>query len=261
VAKVLVVDDDRGTLDTFAAILSHAGHTATVAATAQEGLQLTAKLPDVILADLRLPDCSGFEFIAAARQLHVMTPIVIMTGWAMRASEQVARQVGAVDFLEKPIDEQVLLAVVRAHAATGVTDGHTPVSMVAQAETRHAAKIWISIVRAVVRSSSDIPTIHRWSRTVGHSVATIRRRCTNAGVSASASLDFARALRIVIRYAHQTCRWFDMLDIVDLATLNRFLGAASFAKARPVPPIDVFLANQAFVREPELLGLVARDLR
>jgi CheY-like chemotaxis protein len=257
-ARVLVIDDDPGTLETFGLILRYAGHIPSLAASCKEGLTLAASQPlDLILADLRLPESSGLEFIAEAHVQCITAPVVIITAFGTRAARFASQQLGAVDFAEKPIDQDLLLNLVRTHA-----DTHDPLykrrltSSNIDNETHHAALRWASVVLPIVNSAHDLPTVESWSREVGRSQATLKRWCSIADVHASDSLDFGRALRIVRRYAGHRCRWYDALAIAEPATLVRFMRQAGFSKDLDVPHLDEFIAQQHFIKDPILLRAI-----
>lgn len=117
--RVLVVDDDQGTLDTFKAILRLEGFQVATAGTGQEAVDLARHhAADLILADLRLPDISGIDILRATRAAQIDIPIVIMTAFGSVASAVEALKVGARDYVEKPLDEAALLNVIRRAADT-----------------------------------------------------------------------------------------------------------------------------------------------
>src|ERR1700730_4803602 len=117
-ANVLVIDDDPGTLETFGVTLRQAGHLVCLAATGFQGLALAGSQElDIILADLRLPDSSGLEFLAETRGQGWGTPVVIITAFATPAIREASHQLGAADLAEKPIDAHSLLELVTTHAA------------------------------------------------------------------------------------------------------------------------------------------------
>jgi CheY-like chemotaxis protein len=67
-ARVLVIDDDRGMCDTVADVLRLRGNTVETATAGREGLGRLATWPaDVALVDIRLPDISGLELLAAIK--------------------------------------------------------------------------------------------------------------------------------------------------------------------------------------------------
>ena len=134
--SVLVVDDDRTIRETLSDFFESRGYSTRSAATASEGRRAAAAhAPDVVLADLRLPDASGLALLEALRADDPELGVIMLTGHADVATAVRAMQQGALDFLEKPVDLDALqaaveraaelvrlrreVAVLRSHAAAG----------------------------------------------------------------------------------------------------------------------------------------------
>jgi two-component system response regulator HydG len=112
--SVLVVDDDRTVRETLADFFTTLGYATRTAASASEGRQAAAEhAPDVVLADLRLPDASGLVLLEALRADDPELGVIMLTGHADVATAVRAMQQGALDFLEKPVDLEALDAAVQ----------------------------------------------------------------------------------------------------------------------------------------------------
>jgi two-component system nitrogen regulation response regulator GlnG len=114
VGSVLLIDDDPVIiLDQVAHALGPQGIRVDVARTAEVGLrQVAARLPDVILLDVNLPDLSGLEAYQRIRQLDARIPVIFIT-WAATADTAIeAMKQGACDYLFKPLDLARLRDVV-----------------------------------------------------------------------------------------------------------------------------------------------------
>src|SRR5580765_5585364 len=112
-ATVLVVDDDPGTVTTFAYALRTAGCRVVTAATGGEAIHRAGETaPDLVLCDLNLPDLSGIDVCRALGGRSVAAPFVIVTGFASLAAALEAGHIGASRFLEKPVDVDDLVAIV-----------------------------------------------------------------------------------------------------------------------------------------------------
>ena len=111
---VHVVDDDEDTRKATARLLAAAGFEARTYASAGEFLGAIEPEPrGCIILDVRLPDHSGLELQATLAERGVALPIVFLTGHGEIPDTVRAIQRGAVDFLTKPVDGEVLLASVR----------------------------------------------------------------------------------------------------------------------------------------------------
>ncbi len=116
---ILVIDDEPTVRETLEEFFSTVGYDVATAATATAGReQAAARLPDVILADLRLPDGDGLALIDALRTADEDAAIIVLTGHADVPTAVKAMQRGAADLLQKPVDLAALDAAVRRAMAT-----------------------------------------------------------------------------------------------------------------------------------------------
>jgi CheY-like chemotaxis protein len=109
----MVVEDYADVRDIFAAFLNAYGYHVLTAADGLEALDVArATVPDLILLDLRMPRMDGETFRReqlADPQLAAV-PVIVLSGNA--DAEDVAKRIGAVGCLHKPIDSSTLLAAV-----------------------------------------------------------------------------------------------------------------------------------------------------
>ncbi len=75
-------------------------------------------MPDLslscVITDVRMPDMSGIDLLRRLKELKIAAPVIVVTGHGDVALAVEAMKIGAVDFLEKPFDDEVLLASVEA---------------------------------------------------------------------------------------------------------------------------------------------------
>src|SRR5580765_5634332 len=110
---VLIVDDDQGTVTTFAHALRASGHRVLTAASGEDAIrQADRATTDLVLCDLNLPDMSGIDVCRTLRQAGVRAPFVIITGFATTSAAFEAGRLGATRFLEKPVDVDELVTFV-----------------------------------------------------------------------------------------------------------------------------------------------------
>ena len=121
--RVLIVDDDLDVLGANARFLRTVGHEVLVAESAATALARLAEHPvDVIVTDLRMPDGDGIAFARTARERRPLVPIVFFSGFARVPDVVDAMRLGAVDFLEKPVEPELLLeALERLLSPSGET--------------------------------------------------------------------------------------------------------------------------------------------
>ena len=118
--KVLVVEDDVALLETLSQILRTGGYEPIGATRVDQALQvIRAETPDLVILDLRLPDGDGLDVCRGIRWLGKDTPIIVLSGRTEEADVVVALEVGADDFIKKPVRVREFLARVRAHLRRG----------------------------------------------------------------------------------------------------------------------------------------------
>ena len=114
-AQILVVDDEIGIRELLSEILEDEGHQVALAESAADARRVRERgRPDLVLLDIWMPDTDGITLLkewAASGQLNM--PVVMMSGHATIETAVEATRIGALDFLEKPIALQRLLATVK----------------------------------------------------------------------------------------------------------------------------------------------------
>ena len=115
-ARILVVDDDHNVGDCVEMLLLRRGHECVVTRTASQALeQIAGDEFDLVITDLRLPDASGLDVVAAAKQAHTETQVILMTSFSSVESAIEALRRGANDYIIKPFDnDDFLFSVERA---------------------------------------------------------------------------------------------------------------------------------------------------
>ena len=265
--QVLVIDDDRSTLEGFAGVLRYGGFDVATAETGREGLSAVQRhRPDLVLADLGLPDLSGVDVLLELRAGRIGVPLVIVTGFGSTRVAVEAIRAGACDVVEKPLVGDDLLRVVKRALASSVPSSESPRPR-APAErayqTRaHAAARWAHAVARIVDAPTDPRTLEAWGHYIGAAPGTVKNWCRIAGLSPRRSLTFARLLRAVVRHRIDGYRPADVLDIVDLRTLARLLQLGGAGNRTDLPThVDEFLSSQRLIRDSTALREVEQALR
>ncbi len=115
-SKILVIDDDELIREMIVGALQQHGLEALEAADGIEGVQLAKQLhPDLILCDLQMPNLDGYGTLTALRQDQTTAtiPFIFLTGYADQKKMRQGMNLGADDFLSKPIAIPELLAAIR----------------------------------------------------------------------------------------------------------------------------------------------------
>jgi len=128
--KILCIEDDRETAALIAEELIDRGYDVSLAHDGREGLAAILKImPDLVLSDISMPAMSGFELlerlIALAPRFSKM-PFVFLTALTDRDNELKGRQLGADDYVTKPIDFEVLATIIAARLAGVARTGLWP---------------------------------------------------------------------------------------------------------------------------------------
>jgi len=112
---VHVIDDDDAIRQSLAFLLSTAKIEVKTHPSATAFLDVLPGLePGCIITDVRMPGISGLELVRRLKELKVGAPVIVITGHGDVPLAVEAMKIGAADFLEKPFDDEVLLASVRS---------------------------------------------------------------------------------------------------------------------------------------------------
>ena len=123
-AKILIIDDERGIRNTLREILADEGHEAEVAENGKQGLEMAqAKAYDLIFSDIKMPEMDGMEVLKALKNgendengdalLNGEIPIVMISGHGDVETAVQALKMGAYDFLLKPLDLNRILITTK----------------------------------------------------------------------------------------------------------------------------------------------------
>jgi two-component system, LuxR family, response regulator FixJ len=113
--KVYVIDDDEAMRDSLQFLLGSADFEVTLFDSAQAFLDALAGLEfGCVVSDVRMPGIDGIEMLGRLKSLQCRFPVIIMTGHGDVPMAVEAMKLGAVDFLEKPFDDELMIAMVNA---------------------------------------------------------------------------------------------------------------------------------------------------
>lgn len=111
---VFLIDDDPSVRDSLSLLLSLKGIRTQLFATAESFIETyRPEWHGCVLTDLRMPGMTGLELQTALHERRIDVPVVVLTAHGDVATARAALKNGAFDFLEKPIDDAMLVDVLR----------------------------------------------------------------------------------------------------------------------------------------------------
>ena len=122
--KILVVDDNYKIHKSLKLFFSQHKFEYLAAANGREALAyIKGKNPDAVLLDLSLGEESGLDVLSRIIELTPYTPVIMITGYATLESAIQAIKIGAIDFLEKPLDFDNLLCILKNALSSSSEEG------------------------------------------------------------------------------------------------------------------------------------------
>lgn len=112
--KILIVEDDIDIVRGLDIRLKASGYDVVSAADGVSAIRVAQKEnPDLVILDLGLPDEDGYSVMERLISLNPQTPTIILTGRDASADKQRSLKAGAKAFLQKPMDNEELLATIQ----------------------------------------------------------------------------------------------------------------------------------------------------
>jgi len=141
--KVLVIDDDKPTLNMFKLFLEVYGHDVLLAENGAEGINLfEIEKPSIVFTDIKMPGMDGLEVLDRIKGLAPETEVIIMTGHGDMDLAVEALNHEATDFINKPISRSALdAALQRAQERLNITNPLVSVCQYGQEDDIHIIEI------------------------------------------------------------------------------------------------------------------------
>jgi len=109
--SILIADDDPNTLQLLTGLLKNNGFQVTTTSSGTEALKIyEQEAPDIVLADLAMPEMNGMELLGELKKYDPLAKVVIVTAYSDKDTVAQAFRLGALEFLEKPLDPQLLVS-------------------------------------------------------------------------------------------------------------------------------------------------------
>lgn len=113
-AKILVVDDERGMLEFLTIMLQREGHDVASAGGGKEALEYVAqKTYDIVITDIRMPHITGIDVLKTVKEWSPETVVIMVTAYASTDTAVEAMKQGAYDYITKPFKIEEIKLIVR----------------------------------------------------------------------------------------------------------------------------------------------------
>ena len=117
---IYVIDDDDAVRQSLEFLLKTAGYAVTGFESAKAFLEVLPRLRSgCIITDVRMPEITGIDLLRRIKELGVDIPVIVITGHGDISLAVDAMKLGAVDFLEKPFDDDQLLVAIKSTLSQG----------------------------------------------------------------------------------------------------------------------------------------------
>jgi len=121
--KLLIVDDEVDIRESIEEIVKdRLGVTCETAENGKVALEKVKTFePHAVISDIRMPEMGGLELLAAIRNLGIDVPFILLTAYADRPYTVEALRLGATDFIEKPMEESLIVQAIDRALDLGVS--------------------------------------------------------------------------------------------------------------------------------------------
>ncbi len=111
---ILIIDDDDSIRESLAIFLSELNYKTIMGKNGKEGLELLEKYhPDLVLTDFKMPGMDGLEVLKGVKEYDTNIPVILITAFEDMDSTIKAMQLGAYDYIDKPIESERLRVTIR----------------------------------------------------------------------------------------------------------------------------------------------------
>jgi len=183
---ILVIDDERPTLQMFALYLGAYGYRVLVASSGEEGLAVfEAESPAIVLTDIKMPGMDGLQVLGAIKKRRPETEVIVVTGHGDTDLALAALELRATDFIDKPICRETLEAALGR--ANGRLDMVASAGSYGDVATTREGDVGVIHIRGSLTSETE-PFLTRALREMDGAAAILFAFTPNASIN-GAGLD------------------------------------------------------------------------
>ena len=119
--RIMFVDDEEGVRLSWNRFLSERGFDVKTVSDGNSAINALKQEPvDVVVSDLRMPGADGLDLLSWVKTNRPETRFILLTGYGSDAVERMARELGAYEYLNKPISPEALSTIITAAAQLGL---------------------------------------------------------------------------------------------------------------------------------------------
>lgn len=140
--KVLLVDDEEEFAETLSERLQMRDVDSDTAFDGEQAIEsVSEQEPDVLVLDLKMPGIHGLEVLRWIKQFHPKIQVIILTGHGTERDEEKARELGAFDYLKKPVETESLVKKIKSAYKTNFEDSMAAAAFAESGEFETATDI------------------------------------------------------------------------------------------------------------------------
>ncbi len=242
---VLVAEGEYDHRAALGRVLRHAGYGVFLRGNAVDAMGvLRTRQFALALVGEELPDAAARDVLVHIKAARIYIPVIVLARVARVASIVESIRLGAVDYVERPISDEDLLARVAKHALPKQPPRERQDLPRTQLSMR-----WAMAMAAVLPSPRDIRTVPQWAQLAGASMTSLRDWCRLARARARDSLMLARCLRAMHLARAGVSEPAHYLDVADPRTLRRLFSHGGLHRAGRASTLTDLLADQCLVRD------------
>ena len=112
--RILLIDDEKPTLEMLSLFLGAYGYTALTAETGEQGIEVfKAERPEIVMTDIKMPGMGGIEVLKQIKAIDPATEVIVVTGHGDMDLAIQALNLSATDFINKPVQKDSLESALR----------------------------------------------------------------------------------------------------------------------------------------------------
>lgn len=139
--KVLLVDDEEEFVNTLSERLNMRDVDSNTVFDGEQAMEyVSGEEPDVLVLDLKMPGIHGLEVLRWLKEFHPSIQVIILTGHGTEKDEEKAKELGAFDYLKKPVETDSLLGKIKAAYKFNFEDAMSAVAFAESGEFETAAE-------------------------------------------------------------------------------------------------------------------------